>query len=268
MDLVFRQIRSRQVRQPCLIWYRLTCALFLGLVLSQSLVAKEIVKVYTYHLKFPLVINEAAHTGMYFDVLRYFNQHQSEYQYELHYLPRRRLDAMLKEGNLDGVVIGVSPLWFGDVRESKYVWTKSFVHDTDEVISLRENAFEFTDPESLIGKKVGLVFGYYYRGISELAQAGKLKRDDASSEDHHFRKLLAQRIDVAIISRSNYEYMMKTQPEWGVRFHVSKIPHDQFDRRILLPMHLSKMQPDMNKLIDQMQHDPVWRLQIKAYRSH
>ncbi|MBI3714075.1 MAG: transporter substrate-binding domain-containing protein [Burkholderiales bacterium] len=240
----------------------------LGVISPQMSYAREVVKVYTYHLKLPLVIDEVAHTGMYFDVLRYFNQHQSDYQYELHYLPRRRLDALVNDGKLDGLVIGVSPLWFGDVNESKYAWTKSFVHDTDEVISLRETAFEFTDPESLLGKKVGLVFGYYYRGVSELAQAGKLKRDDASSEDHHFRKLLAQRIDVAIISRSNYEYVMKIQPEWAARFHVSKIPHDQFERRILLPQHLSKLQHDLNKLIEKMHHDPAWRQQMQTYRTN
>lgn len=223
---------------------------------------------YTYHLKVPLVINEAVHTGMYFDVLRYFDQHSGEYQFELHYLPRRRLDALVKDGKLDGLVIGVAPLWFGDVGESKYAWTKSFVHDTDEVISLRETPFEFSDAESLIGKKVGLVFGYYYYGVSELAQAGKLTRDDASSEDHHFRKLLARRIDVAIISRSNYDYVMKTKPEWVVQFHVSKIPHDQIARRILLPLHLSKLQTDLNKLIDEMQHDSAWQQQMKIYRAN
>lgn len=266
MYSMLRLIRWRQIGsalRSC--WHGFVCFIFIGLLLPPTLTAKEIVKVYTYHLKLPLVIDEAAHTGVYFDALRYFNQHQSEYQYELHYLPRRRLDALVNDGKLDGLVIGVSPLWFGDMSESKYVWTKSFVHDIDEVISLRENAFEFTNPESLIGKKVGLVFGYYYHGVSELSQAGKLKRDDASSEDHHFRKLLAQRIDVAIISRSNYEYVMKTKPEWAARFHVSKIPHDQYERRILLPLNLSKLQTDLNKLIDQMQHDPAWRQQMQIY---
>lgn len=242
------------------------CVLFMLLFLHPLASAKEVIKVYTYHLKAPLVINEAAHVGMYFDVLRYFGQHSGEHQFELHYLPRRRLDVLVNDGKLDGVVIGVSPLWFGDVAEHKYAWTKPFLHDVDEVISLRESAFEFGDAESLIGKKVGLVFGYYYFGVSELAQAGKLVRDDASSEDHHFRKLIAGRIDVAIVGRSNYDYVMKTQPELVGRFHVSKIPHDRFERRILLPLHLSKLQIELNKIIDQMQRDPTWQQQMQNYR--
>lgn len=244
-------------------WFMLV---FFSVMLSPLASAKELIKVYTYHLKAPLVINEAAHTGMYFDVLRYFDQHSSEYQFELHYLPRRRLDALVKDGNLDGLVIGAAPSWFGDVGESKYRWTKSFVYDTDEVISLRETAFEFSDAASLIGKKVGLVFGYYYDGVSELALAGKLTRDDASSEDHQFRKLIARRIDVAIISRSNYDYVMKTQPHLVGRFYVSKNPHDQIERRILLPLSLTKLQPELNKLIDQMQSDSAWRQQVSSYR--
>lgn len=254
-------------RSSCCVWVLTGCAV-LSVLLPQTSLAREVIKVYTYHLKLPLVIDEAAHTGMYFDVLRYFNQHQSDYRFELHYLPRRRLDVLVNEGKLDGLVIGVSPLWFGDVAETKYGWSKSMFHDIDEVISLRETGFEFAEADSLIGKKVGLVFGYYYWGVSELANQGKLKRDDASSEDHHFRKLLAQRIDVAIISRSNYEYVMKTKPEWRVRFHVSKIPHDQYERRMLLPLTLSKLQADLNKLIDQMHHDPVWRQQMLSYLSN
>lgn len=244
---------------------------FLGLGLLLSLItlnvfAKEVIKVYTYHLKPPFVVREATHEGLYFDALNYFNKKSAQYQFELHYLPRRRLDLMVNTGTLDGLVIGVNPLWFNDKQERKYLWTSTLLHDVDEVISTKEKAFEYTGLESLTGLRVGLVLGYYYFGVSEMATTGKLSRDDASSEDHNFKKLLANRIDVAIISRSNHDFVMKHQPELVGKFFISSKPHDQYERRIMIPLSMPKVHQALSTVVSQMHSDPVWKERIATYR--
>jgi polar amino acid transport system substrate-binding protein len=231
-----------------------------------SCVALENITIYTYHHKTPLIIDEALKKGLYYDAIRYFNSMNKEYQFNLIYLPRRRLDLMVKSNSLDGIVIGVNPLWFGDKEEKKYLWTSTLVSDVDQVISTKEKSFEYTGPDSLKNMRVGLVLGYYYYGLSELADNGLLKRDDATSEDHHFRKLLADRIDVAVISRSNYDYAMKHEPDLVGKFHTSKKPHDQFDRRILLPLKYAKVHNVLNGILQKMASDPVWRATLANYR--
>lgn len=243
--------------------------LSLGLLLSLltlNAFAKEVIKVYTYHLKPPFVVREATRDGLYFDAINYFNSKNNQYQFELHYLPRRRLDLMVNAGTLDGLVIGVNPLWFNDKQERKYLWTGTLLHDVDEVISTKEKAFEYTGLESLTGLRVGLVLGYYYFGVSEMATAGKLSRDDASSEDHNFKKLLANRIDVAIISRSNHDFVMKHQPELVGKFSISSKPHDQYERRIMIPLSMTKVHQVLSTILPQMHSDPVWKERIGTYR--
>lgn len=245
---------------------RMLCLLCLSICGVLPAFAKDVIKVYTYHLKPPFVVREATQEGLYFDALNYFNKHNSEYQFELHYLPRRRLDLMVNSNSLDGLVIGVSPIWFGDKQETKYLWTTSLINDVDEVISSATHPFEFTTLESLKGMRVGLVLGYYYFGVSEMAQKGQLIRDDASSEDHNFKKLLADRIDVAIISRSNHDFVMKRNPEFVGKFHISKKPHDQYERRIMLPLKYVKVQQILNQILAQQHRDPAWKAVLAKYR--
>ncbi len=228
--------------------------------------AKEVIKVYTYHLKPPFVVREATKSGLYFDALSYFNKKNGSYQFELRYLPRRRLDLLVNEGKLDGLVIGVNPIWFDDQHEKRYLWTTPLIHDVDEIVSTKSRAFEYAGLNSLAGLRVGLVLGYYYFGVSEMALANQIKRDDASSEDHNFKKLLADRIDVAIISRSNHDFVMKHQPELRGQFYLSAKPHDSYDRRILLPMNFVKVHRVLNPILQQMHHDSAWMEILASYR--
>lgn len=228
--------------------------------------AVEHVKIYTYHLKAPFVIDERNAKGLEYDATRYFNEHTDEFQFSLIYLPRKRLDLMMQNDTLDGIVIGVAPVWFGDKNEKRYLWTSVFLNDANEVISSRENPFEYTGLDSLKNQRLGLVLGHYYEGISELAQRRLLTREDASSEDHQFRKLLAKRMDLAIISRSNYDYMMKHEPDLSGKFHVSKLPFEQINRKILLPLRFQKVQATLDAILHEMSRDPAWQSKIAEYR--
>ncbi|MFZ6873489.1 substrate-binding periplasmic protein [Undibacterium sp. Di27W] len=224
------------------------------------------IKVYSYHLKPPLILDQATGRGLYNDMLSYLNKENTGYRFELIYLPRRRLDLLVNSGQLDGLVIGVNPVWFNDKEEQKFLWTLPVMNDIDEVVSSKNRPFEFTGAKSMNGMRIGLVLGYYYFGVNELIAEGKILRDDASSEEHSFRKLMAGRIDAAIISRSNYDYEMKNHPELQGLFHISKNPHDQYDRQILIPLHMTKVQQQINIILRNAANDPIWQKLINAYR--
>ncbi|MDO8303937.1 MAG: hypothetical protein Q7T18_11915, partial [Sedimentisphaerales bacterium] len=115
------------------------------------------------------MIDEFRAKGLDHDTTRYFNSHTEEFQFSLVYLPRKRLDLLIERDALDGIVIGVNPVWFGDKDEKKYLWTSTFLTDANEVISTKEKAFEYTGLDSLKGMRVGMVLGHYYAGLNELA---------------------------------------------------------------------------------------------------
>jgi polar amino acid transport system substrate-binding protein len=128
------------------------------------------------------------------------------------------------------------------------------------------SSLEFHTIPAEIGLRVGLVLGYYYFGVSEMAASGKLSRDDASSEDHNFKKLLANRIDVAIISRSNHDFVMKHQPELVGKFFISSKPHDQYERRIMIPLSMPKVHQALSTIVSRMHSDPIWKEHMATYR--
>ena len=91
--------------------------------------------------------------------------------YEFHtvFLPRKRLDRYLSNNKLDGLVIGVNPIWFNDSSETLYLWSDSFYQDRDLVISSAKKPIEYQYPNSLLNKRIAGVRGFKYFGIDALA---------------------------------------------------------------------------------------------------
>ncbi|UAA39180.1 transporter substrate-binding domain-containing protein [Paraneptunicella aestuarii] len=223
------------------------------------------IPVYIYHLKPPLVVSAHEKTGVYYDIERYLNSHIAEYKFETVYIPRKRIDLMLEQKKLDGIVLGVNPVWFQDKDEDKYLWTARVLTDRDEIISLRDTPIEYFDLDSLKGKIVGGVRGFYYHGINELVNDGAIKRVNTASELDLFDLLLAKRIDFAVISRSTFDYIIGKQKR-HMYFHLSKKPHDIFDRRILVPHSRKDVFEVVAPVIDHMAFDPEWQKLEKQYR--
>ncbi|MCI2284659.1 hypothetical protein L3081_16275 [Colwellia sp. MSW7] len=120
------------------------------------------VDMYVYHLQPPYALNTATKTGMFFDFADYINSKTERYHFTIVYVPRKRIGSMLKDGKLNGVLLGVNPLWFNDINETKFLWTGSFSEDQDEVVSSVDNSIEYTGADSLSGKVMAGVRGFYY----------------------------------------------------------------------------------------------------------
>jgi len=223
------------------------------------------INVYVYHMQPPLVINLEDETGLYFEFARYLNKQTERYHFEVVFLPRKRLDRMLAENRLSGVVLGVNPTWFKDKALTKYLWTGAFMHDRDEIISLSSNPFQYNKPASLKGMVIGGVRGFYYYGINELVSAGKADRVDTVKELDLFSMLLKERVDVAIIGRSAYGYMMK-EKKWHDVFYLSTKPHDSFERRILVTKDRSALHRQLSEIVEKLPNDKLWQQSLLKYQ--
>ncbi len=202
------------------------------LVLSFSLLAKPIVTLYVYHMKAPYIVDLSEQTGLYFDVADVFNRYQQQVTFQTHFLPRKRLDKSVEDASLDGLVMGVNPIWFGDLKHEKYLWTSPIFEDTDDFVSFHKIPFEYEGETSLHQKTIGGILGYKYFGVDELAAKDLLTRVNTNEEIHLLDMLLKQRLDVAIVSRSTRQYL-EAKNHWLGLFHVSEIPHDRYTRHIM-----------------------------------
>lgn len=226
--------------------------------------ADEIV-LYAYHLKPPYIIDRNKEIGLYYDLAAYLNERIPAHTFRTVYLPRRRLESDLELGRLHGMVIGVNPSWFKDETRTRYYWTPPILRDEDVVVSAADKPLNYQGPESLVDKSVGLPMGYYYYGVDELVRAGRVRRDDAISEEVSLEKLALKRTDAAIVTRRTLDYLERQRPEWKARFFIAKKPHDEFDRMVLVPHEFGAVMPELNAVLGPIMHDPDWQKRIKKY---
>ena len=226
--------------------------------------AHNVFPLYAYHLKPPFIIDVDKEQGLYFDLARVLNQKQKDIFFKTVFMPRNRLDLMIEQGKLDGAVIGVSPIWFKDKSENKYFWTENFFSDRDEVISLKEKAIEFDGPQSITGKKLGGVMGFSYFGINALVEQGKIYRDDTIGEKQILMMILTGRVDIGIVSLSTYSYLLKNNP-WQGRFYLSKKPHDEYQRRVLVPKQYIKEYAYIHEVINRLPENSLWQRFVSSY---
>jgi polar amino acid transport system substrate-binding protein len=224
------------------------------------------VTVYDYHLKPPFILDVDKRLGLDFDITEYLNSKQQDFHFHTEFMPRNRINALLATGSLDGLVIGVDELWFHDQAKIRYLWSPSYLPDEDVVVSLKTRPISYSGPESLIGLNVGFPQGYYYFGITELAEANKLNRDYAPSEENNLKKLAAHRIDVTIVSRSTYNYLLKAHPEWRNVFSIASTPEERFERHFLIPTKMTGVHALLKRLIPQALQDPAWQRLFDKYQ--
>jgi polar amino acid transport system substrate-binding protein len=238
--------------------------LFFSLSIKVLAAEKINIDVYVYHLKPPFIVSNTNRLGLYFDFSSYLNSKTNKYHFETVFVPRKRIETMLDSGKLDGILLGVNPTWFKDKTETKYLWTTNVYQDQDEVISLRENPVEYTGAESFRGKILGGIRGFYYFGIDEQVKLGEITRIDTIGEYELLQMIMLKRVDAGIVSRSTLEYLMKAKG-WQNKFYLSKKPHDQYERRILIPHSKKDVYDEISPLIKALPNDPFWKLILKQY---
>jgi len=247
-------LKLRLFKNKPIIWF----IILLSFLSSSSYANKEQITIYAYHLKPPYIISVEEKTGLYFDFPRYLNSKPGPYQFQTSFIPRKRVEIYLNLGELNGILIGVNPVWFKDKAKTKYLWTSTIFQDQDEVVSRAQAPFEYLGPKSLEGLNLGGVLGFYYFGISEAVEAGEIKQIDLNNESSVLQMLLYKRLDVGIVSRSTLDFLVKKN-EWQGQFHRSLIPHDKYSRHILLPLKYSKLYKYIESIIVNINDDPMWQ---------
>jgi polar amino acid transport system substrate-binding protein len=204
---------------------------------KQSKVTEKVF-IYIYHLKPPYIEQLDLESGLYFEIVELFNRFQSKYHFVPQFVPRKRLNREIEHASLDGMILGVHPIWFKDKEKTQFLWSKPLLHDQDEFISPRNRPFDYSGEQSLLQKNIGGVRGYHYFRIAPLLKTNQVKLTPTSSELQLLEMLIKQRLDVAVISRATLNYYFNKNPDWREQVYFSNIPHEQYYRALLSPKSL------------------------------
>jgi len=222
----------------------------------------EIIPVYTSAQVAPLVLADGS--GIYPDMVAYLNrQKPGGRQFKLVYLPRKRLQLKVESGELDGIVIGMMPRWFGDSAQTKYLWTAAFALDRYVVVLPAGTRYTPGSRGALAGRSLGMVLGYRYPDLAgRMARQGAV-RTDALSDEHNLEKLRLGRLDGVVIAESVLRFYRKRHP--ADHFAVYALPADQTERRFLVPHRLRPVYEQLAPVLRKTRDDVEWQSIMLRY---
>lgn len=201
---------------------------------SQTFAAeKPMISLYYYHNMQPYVFEDNLSDSLYGGYMAALAQQLPDYQFELVYLPRKRLDWMLDNQRLNGLVIGVNPIWMGDRDRTKYVWTSPLAIDRDIVVFTDDADCTYSGPASLFGKKVTFVDGYYLFGITEAIAEGKIAFTGTSTQLAVSRMVNSARANAGVMSEASLNYYRR-EGQLDSDFCVAETPQDEFTRHVMM----------------------------------
>ncbi len=157
----------------------------------------------------PFVVDQKKEQGLVYDLASLLTvRSQGKYQFKVVVVPRARLQKMLLRSGVYVVPL-VSPKWFGDENEKKYLWTSALMEDENLVLSPRKRALEYENSASLQGKRTSIVLGHAIEPLDQLEKGGTVKTESTQSLNNGLRMLARGRIDFMVMGRMVAIYLIR-----------------------------------------------------------
>lgn len=224
----------------------------------------EVVKVYTSANFAPLLLGDGR--GTYPDLVAWLNRQKlGELTFELHYIPRKRLQVKLEDGSLDGIVIGMMPQWMGDEQQKKYLWTAPFDSDRFALVSPAAKPVDPANRRTLRGGTLGVTMGYVYPGLDDWIEQSGLQRSGGVSDEKNIEKLLRGRVDCVIVSESMARYFIRTH-KLEHQLRISALPGQATERRFLVQHRDAAIHALLAPALRKLKDDPAWQHAMQAYQ--
>ncbi len=213
---------------------------------------------YTYHRKPPYLDENDDRVGLFPELTHLLGSLLPGLSLHLRYLPRLRIDALLATEQLNGLVLGVSPLWFGQQERERNLWTPMLMQDADLLISRRDAPVRYAGPASLHGRRLALPRGYIVPGVNEAIAAGLIKGQSTDTETLALAMLMQGRVDAALVTRNTLQALLSNKPEWRAQVHVDTPPLGSYDLHIMVPRSLAALHLRLNKAVGKLLTMPEW----------
>lgn len=179
-----------------------------------------------------------------------------EFQLVLENVPRSRMtEAYLSRADFRGVALFLSPNFVAPEINSRVHWSRPILADENVLVTAH-----MASPKSwadLKGKTFGGIQGHIYKPLAALFERGDLRREDAHDHQSNLGRLCLGRVDVIIMSRSEYRSAdVPTQCAQGLSAATMPEP-DVFFRRVLVSGPESFV-ASVLRAVDTVACGPVW----------
>lgn len=241
---------------------RLLRIILIILIFPSAVRAAEVVKLYDYH-RFPPFLTEQDQ-GLTHDLADYLSKLSGgAYNVQVEILPRNRFNIAIAEEKGPFLSPWLMPDWLGDRGMTKYLWGNVLMHDSDDLLSPAAEPFDYSGPESLIGKKLGIVLGYQYPVIDQYLKTGKIERIDLGEEEQIIMMITHDRMKLGLIPGTAARYYA-SQAKFKGLIHISSRPLYSYDRRVLMQGDAAWLK-FLRQAVDNAPHDANWQAVVRRY---
>ncbi len=135
---------------------------------------------------------------------------QFGYTIKVDYFPWTRA---MQVGREDDSYTGYFPAYYTEERARQCHFSAPMGHSTLGLAYLKDNPVKWHTVADLVGVKIGVVAGYSNGAeFDALAKQGKLTIDASPGDLFNMKKLLANRVQAAVIDKSVLRYLVLTDP--------------------------------------------------------
>ncbi len=230
-------------------------ALFLALMLSYSLNARELVYSTSGYAPFSIVNkqNNQVIAGVYFDILNLFVKEYPEYSIKYESYPSKRAIQMMMKGVKIDMTLE-SPLFVKEGTNIFYDFSEIVTTTKDIVITKKGSDLVYTKPEDLYGKTIAVIRGYSYGIFDALKKEGKIKYEVLNQHQQALKFLQLGRADALFGNIHVHPYHIK---ELGLElsdFNFSEKTLFEFDLAFQVRKDIGVL-PKLNKFIRKIKSD-------------
>jgi polar amino acid transport system substrate-binding protein len=126
------------------------------------------------------------------------------YEVKVDFMPWTRVIKESGEGTYDAAF----PEYYSEERAQEFLMSEPFTSGPLGFYKRKADKITYTKLEDLKPYRIGVVIGYI--NTPEFDAANYLKKDEANSDEQNIRKLLAGRIDLAVIDKYVAQQLIKT----------------------------------------------------------
>ncbi|MES2017335.1 MAG: transporter substrate-binding domain-containing protein [Pseudomonadota bacterium] len=226
--------------------------------------ASETVQLATYYGYAPWHVAEDARAGWNAHLARKLTAMSGgRYRFESVFLPRKRLETLLRMGTVPMAVAWVHPRFFGDTGRTRFLWTGALMEDASLIVSPASAPLEYDGPASLRGKRFGAPAGHMFPDFEPWIASGEITRFTVPKLKTALLMMVwNHRLDFMIVDRSTLNALKAENFIDPSLLHIASKPRaPSYERRILVPRDKPELFEFLNKAVATLGTQEGWMVE-------
>jgi ABC-type amino acid transport substrate-binding protein len=194
---------------------------------AQAQTPEDITVVFFYG-GYPPFYMEGLEEGMYVDFINAFDEQAEEFNIVLEGQSRKRIDRAMTGGEVQASSL-TNPMFVGEEQAANSLFSDPIWKTGNYIIMHANNVFEYSDPEDLFGKTLGVIYGNRNAVFDPHIEAGDIKALPARTNQGLYEALQANKTDAILMNNHVFLYELKQAGIDPSQFVFSETPVFEFD---------------------------------------